>query len=154
MPASEAAGVHPAAHSGTVRARAYVIAVFVAGCFVFAQSVSTLRSVQPPLQWWALVALTLISGSAVLKIPAVSVNLSISDVFTLTAAVVFGPAAGTAVVAIDTLVISARLKRTTGLSLEKFLFNAAAPPVAMWVSASVFFRASGISPLYMHPLGL
>ncbi len=154
IPPSDAAGLHPAAHSGAVRARVYVVAVFVAGCFVLAQSVLTLRAIQPPLQWWALVALTVISGSAVLKIPSISVNFSISDVFTLTAAVVFGPAAGTAVVAIDALVISARLKRTTGLTLEKSLFNVAAPPVAMWISATVFFRASGIEPLYLHPLGL
>jgi putative nucleotidyltransferase with HDIG domain len=154
MPANEATSVHPTAHSRTVRARLYVVAVFVAGCFVLAQSVLTLGATQLPLQWWALVALTLISGSAVLKIPSVSVNFSISDVFTLTAAVVFGPAAGTAVVAIDTLVICARLKRTTGLTLEKFLFNAAAPPVAMWISAVVFFRASGIQPLYVQSLGL
>ena len=154
MPANEATAVHPTAHSRTVRARLYVVAVFVAGCFVLAQSVLTLGATQLPLQWWALVALTLISGSAVLKIPSVSVNFSISDVFTLTAAVVFGPAAGTAVVAIDTLVICARLKRTTGLTLEKFLFNAAAPPVAMWISAVVFFRASRIQPLYVQSLGL
>ena len=154
MPANEATAVHPTAHSRTLRARLYVVAVFVAGCFVLAQSVLTLGATQLPLQWWALVALTLISGSAVLKIPSVSVNFSISDVFTLTAAVVFGPAAGTAVVAIDTLVICARLKRTTGLTLEKFLFNAAAPPVAMWISAVVFFRASRIQPLYVQSLGL
>ena len=154
MPVSEAAGFHPTTHSGTVGARLYLVAVFVAGCFVLAQSVLTLRTTQPPLQWWALVALTLISGSAVLKIPSVSVNFSISDIFTLTAAVVFGPAAGTAIVAIDSLVISECLKRSTGLTLEKFLFNAAAPPVAMWISAQVFFRASGIQPLYIHPLGL
>jgi len=153
-PASDATGLRQTAYSGTVRARVYVIAMFVAGCFVLTQSVLTLRAIQPPLQWWALVALTVISGSAVLKIPSISVNFSISDVFTLTAAVVFGPAAGTAVVAIDTLVISVRLKRTTGLTLEKFLFNAAAPPVAMWISAVVFFRASGIEPLYVHPLGV
>ena len=154
MLVSDAAGFHPTAHSGTMRARLYIVAVFVAGCFVLAESVLTLRTTQPPLQWWAIVALTLISGSAVLKIPSVSVNFSISDVFTLTAAVVFGPAAGTAIVAIDSLVISGCLKRSTGLTFEKFLFNTAAPPVAMWISALVFFRASGIQPLYVHPLGL
>ena len=66
-PASEAAGLHPTTHSRTARARLYVVAVFVAGCFVLAQSVFALRIIQPPVQWWALVALTLISGSAVLK---------------------------------------------------------------------------------------
>ena len=154
MPVSEAPRFRPQAHSGAMRARLYIVAVFVAGCFVLAQSVLTLRTTELPLQWWVLVALTLISGSAVLKLPSVSVNFSISDVFTLTAAVMFGPAAGTAIVAIDSLVISARLKRTTGLTVEKWLFNAAAPPVAMWISAVVFFRASGIQPLYMHRLGL
>jgi putative nucleotidyltransferase with HDIG domain len=135
MPANEAVGLRPAAHSGTLRARLYLVAMVAAGCFVLTQSVLTLRTLQLPWQWWGVVALTLISGSAVLKIPSVSVNFSISDVFTLTAAVMFGPAAGTAIVAIDSLVISARLMRTTGLTFEKFLFNAAAPPVAMWISA-------------------
>jgi hypothetical protein len=115
--------------------------------------VSELLATHPPVQWWALVALTLISGSAVLKIPSVPVNFSISDVFTLTSAVVFGPAAGTVIVAIDSLVISGCLMRT-GLPVERILFNAAAPPVAMWLSAVTFFRASGIHPLYGHPLGL
>ena len=50
--------LHPTAHSGTVRARLYVVAVFVAGCFVLAQSVLTLRTTQPPVQWWPFVALT------------------------------------------------------------------------------------------------
>jgi putative nucleotidyltransferase with HDIG domain len=116
-------------------------------------SVSELRAMQPPVQWWVLVALTLFSGSAVLKIPSVPVNFSISDVFTLTTAVVFGPAAGTVTVAIDSLVISARLVRA-GLPLQRILFNATAPPVAMWLSAGTFFRASGIQPLYVQPLGL
>jgi putative nucleotidyltransferase with HDIG domain len=107
----------------------------------------------PPIEWWALVALTLISGSAVLRIPTVSASFSISDVFTLTSAVVFGPSAGTMLVAIDSLAISARLMRT-GLPLERILFNAAAPPVAMWVSAHAFFYASGFQPLFAQPIGL
>jgi putative nucleotidyltransferase with HDIG domain len=74
-------------------------------------------------------------------------------VFTLTTAVMFGPAAGTVIVAIDSLVISGFLVRA-GLPLERILFNAAAPPVAMWLSASVFFHTAGIQPLYTQPLGL
>jgi putative nucleotidyltransferase with HDIG domain len=116
-------------------------------------SVSELWAVHPPLQWWALVALTLFSGSAVLKIPSVAVNFSISDVFTLTSAVVFGPAAGTVIVAIDSLVISVRLM-PRGLPFERVLFNVVAPSVAMWLSASAFFRASGMDPLFVQPLGL
>jgi putative nucleotidyltransferase with HDIG domain len=99
------------------------------------------------------VAVTLISGSAVLKIPSVPVNFSISDVFTLTTAVVFGPAAGTLIVAVDSLSISIRLART-GLPVQRGLFNAAAPPVAMWISATVFFHASGLEPLHSRPVAI
>jgi putative nucleotidyltransferase with HDIG domain len=150
--ASDAAALHSTAQS-SVRARLYVLAVLVIGCVLLVVSVSSLWHVHPPVQWWALVALTLISGSAVLKIPSVPVNFSISDVFTLTGAVVFGPAAGTVIVAIDSLVISGCLLRK-GLPFERILFNAAAPPVAMWLSASTFFLASGLQPLYAQPLGL
>jgi putative nucleotidyltransferase with HDIG domain len=150
---SNAAGLHSAAHSDRSWARPYVIAVLVAGCLALVVSVSELWAMQPPVQWWALVALTLISGSAVLKIPAVPVNFSISDVFTLTSAVMFGPAAGTVMVAIDSLMISGCLVRT-GLPLERILFNAAAPPVAMWLSAIAFFNMAKIQPLYAQPLGL
>lgn len=151
--ASGTTGLHAVAQSDSARVRPYVLAMLVAGCIVLAMSVSELWVVPPPVQWWVLVILTLISGSAVLKIPAVPVNFSISDVFTLTSAVVFGPAAGTALVAIDSLVLSACLIRT-GLSLERILFNATAPPVAMWLSAVTFFHASGLHPLREQPLGI
>jgi putative nucleotidyltransferase with HDIG domain len=135
------------------RAGSYVLTVLCAGCVVLAMSAAELSTTYLPPQWWALVALTLVSGSASLKIPAIPANFSISDVFTLTSAVVFGPAAGTVMVAIDSLVISACLVRKV-LPLERILFNAAAPPVAMWLSAHAFFWASGIQPLVLHPLGL
>ena len=135
------------------RARPYVLAMVAAGCVVLARSLAEFLKVPAPVEWWALAVLTLLSGSAVLKIPSVAVNFSISDVFTLTSAVVFGPAAGTLIVAIDSLAISARLA-SSGLPLERILFNAAAPPVAMWISATGFFYASGLQPLYRQALGI
>jgi putative nucleotidyltransferase with HDIG domain len=130
-----------------------VAAVVSAGCLILGWSIQHVSMTTPPTEWWVLAVLTLFSGSAVLKIPGAPVNFSISDVFTLTAAVAFGPAAGTVIVALDSLVISARLSRA-GLPRERILFNAAAPPLAMWVSAQVFFAASGVAPLYVHPRGL
>jgi putative nucleotidyltransferase with HDIG domain len=150
---SSGSALREAAHSVNRFARPYVVTVVAAGCLVLATSIVDVWSLRPPAQWWALVALTLVSGWAVLKIPSVPVNFSISDVFTLTIAVMFGPAAGTVIVALDSLVISARLARA-GLPLERILFNAAAPPAAMWVSAHVFFSASGIQPLHETPLGV
>jgi putative nucleotidyltransferase with HDIG domain len=135
------------------RARWYVRAVFATGCVVLALSVVNLSTTPPPIQWWLLVALTLVSGSAVLRMPSVPVSFSISDVFTLTSAVIFGPAAGAVMVAFDSLVISSCLART-GLAAERILFNAAAPPVAMWLSAHAFFAATGLDPLYGHSTGM
>ena len=122
-------------------------AVVFAGCVVLGWSIQRVAMTTPPTEWWVLAVLTLFSGSAVLKIPGAPANFSISDVFTLTAAVAFGPAAGTVIVALDSLAISARLRRA-GLPGERILFNAAAPPLAMWVSAQVFFVTSGVAPLY------
>jgi putative nucleotidyltransferase with HDIG domain len=128
------------------RAKPYVISVLCAGTAVLAVSVTQLAMQAPSAQFWILVALTLLSGTAVLKIPTTSVHFSISDVFTLTSAVVFGPAAATVAVALETLLMSARVVRS-GLTLERVLFNAAAPPLAMWLSARTFFLVSGLQPL-------
>src|SRR5262245_17260961 len=108
-PDREVTGVPTVAQPVSPFARLYVLTVFFAGCAVLALSLRDVWRMQLPVQWWALVAVTLVSGSAVLKIPKVPVNFSISDVFTLTTAVVFGPAAGMVMVAIDTLAISVRL---------------------------------------------
>jgi len=150
---AEDTGVRAMTHAVSAFARPYVLTVFCSGCIVLLLSIMDLWGMHLPVQWWALVAITLVSGSAVLKVPRVPVNFSISDVFTLTSAVVFGPAAGTVMVAIDSLAISVRLARK-GLPLERLLFNAAAPPLAMWLSARTFFGASGMAPLYQHSLGL
>ena len=107
------------------RGRFYVVAVITAGTIMLADSVLQLMAHPPGSNWWLLLGLTLLSGSAVLKIPSASVNFSISDVFTLTSAVVFGPAAGAVTVAVDCLAISYRLRRAdVPLPAERLFFNA------------------------------
>ena len=128
---------------GNVRCALVCLGRSVAGCIVLSQlGCRAVGDGLPPQEWWVLLCLTLISGSAVLKIPSVPVNFSISDVFTLTAAVVFGPAAGTVMVALDSLAISAFLTRN-GLPFERILFNAAAPPPRCGYRPMSVFFASG-----------
>jgi len=135
--------------------RAYVAAVVLAGCVLLSAAVGQMVAAPPSIEWWVLAALTLLSGTAALKIPAIPANFSISDVFTLTAAISFGPAAGTIAVALDSLAISLRLVQTrAGLQRERLLFNCAAPPLAMWLSAQVFFKLSGLRPLSVHRVPL
>jgi putative nucleotidyltransferase with HDIG domain len=121
--------------------RLYVSLVIVLGTVVLVDSVGRLYHAPPPTDWWLLLGLTILSGTAVLRIPSTDINFSISDVFTLTSAVVFGPAAGVVTVTVDCLAISHRLARKR-LPVERVLFNAAAPPLAMWFAAHLFFVIS------------
>ena len=153
-PVRRATGVEAQAPA-FVWSQAYVAAVVAAGCGVLSAAIVSIHGAPPPIEWWVLAALTLLSGTAVLKVPAIPANFSISDVFTLTAAVAFGPAAGTVAVALDSLAISARLSRVRGgLRPEQLLFNCAAPPLAMWLSAQAIFVMSGLKPLAGHPVGV
>jgi putative nucleotidyltransferase with HDIG domain len=93
-------------------------------------------------RWYVLAALTVLSGSATLRIPGTSVSFSISDSFTMAAALLFGPAAGTVTVAIDSLVITMRLARNP-IPIKRVFYNATAPPLAMWVAAQVLLWFAG-----------
>ena len=121
----------------------YVSLVILLGTVVLVDSVGRLCVSPPSSDWWLLLGLTILSGTAVLRIPSTDINFSISDVFTLTSAVVFGPAAGVVAVTVDCLAISYRLARKR-LPVERVLFNAAAPPLAMWFAAHLFFAISGL----------
>ena len=145
----------PAAGSAWPTGRLYVYAVIGFGTIVLIDAVRQLLAHPPGTNWWLLLGLTLLSGSAVLKIPSTSVNFSISDVFTLTSAVVFGPAAGAVTVAVDCLAISYRLQRANNpLPVERLLFNVVAPPLAMWLAAHLFFFTAGIDPWQPRILSL
>jgi len=94
-------------------------------------------------RWFVLAGLTVLSGSATLRMPGTAVSFSISDSFTMAAALLFGPAAGTITVAIDGLVISMRLAARRPLPARRALYNATAPPLAMWCAAQVFLWLAG-----------
>ena len=70
------------------------VVVSIGMCVVVA---SVWRIVTGPLdeRWFVLAGLTVLSGSATLRVPGTAVSFSISDSFTMAAALVFGPAAGT-----------------------------------------------------------
>ena len=152
LAASQSDGGHPpiSALIGRISAKRMMrpwlshraLAIYIA-CIVLAGTAATVRSVHAlmlepvGLQWYLLLGLALVSDIALLKIPGTPANFSVSDTFTITAAMIYGPAAGTVVVALDALFITYRLSRTTGLPAHRAIFNASAPPLAMWLSAQV-----------------
>jgi putative nucleotidyltransferase with HDIG domain len=140
----------PNPHALTQSGRIYVTGVVLAGVVAVLHSVLTLIQQPVPWQWAMLALLTLLSGSFTVRIPGVSARLSVSDTFVFAAVLLFGPAAATMTVVLDTLVISFWLGRAS-TPLPRLLFNVAAPAVAIWAASHVFYLFGGIEALSIAP---
>src|SRR5688500_20386904 len=90
--------------------RGYVGAVAVLGIGTLAHSLYSLYAQPIGWNWFVLAALTLLTGSATVKLPSVPATISISETFVFTSTLLYGPAAGTLTVALDALVISLSLR--------------------------------------------
>ena len=64
------------------------------GVVVAAYSVADLVKHPVGPQWLVLIGLTIASGFAMLRIPAMPISFSISDTFNIAASLLFGPSAG------------------------------------------------------------
>src|SRR5450631_1492697 len=104
----------------------YLSVVVSAGTIVIALSLSRMVTHPPGPGWFVLAGLTIATGFATLRMPVVPISFSISDTFTITAALLFGPAAGALAVALDAMAISSRLLRRD-FPIKRVLFNATAP---------------------------
>jgi PAS domain S-box-containing protein len=131
---------------------AFYSAVVTAGTGVLAVSIRELMRQPVESSWFVLVGLTLITGWSTLRMRDVPVSFSISDTFTIAAALLFGPAAGTVIVVVDTVVMSMRGARVNPRqALTRIVFNVTATALAMWVAAHAFFFAAGTGPLASQP---
>ena len=132
--------------------RTFLAAVILAGSFALALSLMDLSAQPIAPQWLMLVALTGVSGWATLRLRAIPASFSISDTFTIAAALLFGPAAGAVTVAVDALVMSLRLAAGGRQPARvRVLFNVTVPPLTMWIAAQVFFTSAGVGPLAHAP---
>src|SRR6478672_1816753 len=123
--------------------RVYLWSVIAAGFLVVAGSIYQLYIEPIGSQWFILAALTLISGSATVRLPSTYASISISETFVFTAVLLYGPAAGTAIVALDGLVGSFWISKRHR-EIHRPLFNMAAPALSAWCSAHLFFTVAGI----------
>jgi putative nucleotidyltransferase with HDIG domain len=133
--------------------RTFVSVVILAGFLVIAESFLQLYRAPIGTQWLLLALLTLISGSAGVELPHSNITISISEAFVFAAVLLYGPAAGTLIVALDGLVISFWIAKRRP-EIERALFNVAAPALSAWFSAQLFFAVSGIAPLSESPASL
>jgi putative nucleotidyltransferase with HDIG domain len=126
--------------------RAYVTVIVIAGAATVLQSFYAL--VFHPIGWdWAVLAvLTLVSGSATVRLPSLPATISVSETFVFTSVLLFGSAAGTLTVALDALVISFWSYRK-GHPRYKIVFNVCALPLTIWIAAHIFFLFPSVKPL-------
>jgi putative nucleotidyltransferase with HDIG domain len=124
---------------------AYLTVAIVSGAIVITAALRTLIATPPDVSWYVLVALTVIGAWLTLRMPDIPASFSISDAFTFTIALLFGPSAAVVAVAIDAAVISTRLMRSDRL-FTRIAFNVSGASLAMLVSARTFFLLSGTAP--------
>lgn len=118
-------------------ARAFVIAVGLAGGGVLLGSILQLIGSPVDIRWFVLVGLTLLTGSITVKIPSVSATLSVSEAFVFSAFMLFGPAAGIVIAALDGLVMSLWLQKRRQ-PLYRVAFNATAPALSIFAASWVY----------------
>jgi len=133
--------------------RVYLWAVIAMGLAVISDALIELTRRPIGYEWFIIAGLTLISGCATVRLPSSYASISISETFVFTAVLLYGPAAGTLIVALDGLVISFWLAKRHR-EPHRALFNMSAPALSVWCSSHVFFLLARVSPLVEQPASI
>jgi putative nucleotidyltransferase with HDIG domain len=129
----------------SARAKLFVWGVTVVGSIAVADATYAFATSFPGPWWLILAALTLISGTATVRLPSTPATISVSETFLFAAVILFGPAAGVMMVVLESVIIGVRRLRA-GTRIPHLLFNVAAPSLALWAGAASY-SAFGIPPL-------
>ena len=135
------------------RGQLFVAVVTLAGTAVIAHSISDVWRESLGPRWLILAVLTLLSGSATVKLPSVPATISISETFVFTSVLLYGPSAGTTIVALDGLIISSWFARRRK-ELYRIAFNMAAPALSIWIAAQAYFLFPEVKPLISSRIGI
>jgi putative nucleotidyltransferase with HDIG domain len=125
--------------------------VIFVGALAIAHAATDVLRDFPGVPWLVVAGLTLVSGTATVRLPNVQAEISISETFLFSAVLIFGPSAGVITVLLDAAIINLKMARE-GLSLERALFNLSAPSLALWLGANVLALA-GVRPVAELPPG-
>jgi putative nucleotidyltransferase with HDIG domain len=145
-------GVPPPKPRLSVRAVVFVALAIALGGGIAGRSVVDVLARPVAPEWIALLVLTALAGWATLRVPAMPISFSISDTFSIVAALLIGPSAGALTAALDGLVLSFRMKRSPRF-IHRVLFNIASPVIATWTAAQLFFALAGPTVLDSGAMG-
>lgn len=129
--------------------RVYFSAVIAAGASIATKAALEVLLAPPPSQWLLLGALTLLTGSFTIRIPRLSIRISVSDAFVFASALLFGTAVATVIVAIDSVVATLWMRRENR-SFFRSGYNLAVASLSIWVAATTFFLLAGELPSPEH----
>jgi putative nucleotidyltransferase with HDIG domain len=133
----------------TGRGRLFVWAVILAGFVAIAHAVADAINDPPGMQWLFVALLTVISGSANVKLPSIPAHISVSETFLFSAVLLFGPSAGVITALVEALILMSRTAKR-GRPLAQVLFNISAPPFSLWIAAHLFYMTAGVPPLVVQ----
>ena len=126
------------------RGQVYVIAVGTAGAAVVAFSITALQQSEVPLQMAVFALLTLAADRFTLPVPSIHARLSVSEIFSFTSVLLFGPEPAAVTLALDALLIA----RRQGHTAAQTFFNFGNLPLSISCAGTIFFAASGLQPLF------
>jgi putative nucleotidyltransferase with HDIG domain len=88
--------------------------------------------------WLLLGALTLLTGSFTIRIPRLSIRISVSDAFVFASVMMFGASVGTVIVAVDSVVATLWMRRENR-SLLRSSFNLSVATTSLWTASQAFW---------------
>lgn len=121
----------------------YIAALTGMGVGLVGVSAFQLPHTSHKAEWLLLACLALMTARFVLQIPGIA-RLAVSDAFFLSSAALFGPGPATVTVAIHSMIRS----YGRGYPLQRLLFNASVPAIALWAGCQLFSYLLGASPLF------
>ena len=130
----------------------YVTTVVAIGATVFILSVyhlADLATHRGLSAWYILAGLALLSGSVTVPLQSVSATISISETFVFTSVIMYGPAAGAVIVALDGLVMSFWLSKGRR-QLHRVAFNMAGPTLSIWLAGKLYYFLTNLTPAFDH----
>jgi putative nucleotidyltransferase with HDIG domain len=129
----------------TLGQRLYFGLIIGAGLVITASAGLQLYATPPPSEWIILAALTLLTGSFTIRITKLSIRMSVSDAFVFAAVLLFGTAAATVIVAVDSIVATAFMQRQHR-SIFRLLYNLAVASISLWLASTIFYWLVGDMP--------